>query len=53
MITCHLMITFLNQQDFCMVLPLPHSYFYDDMCIAIVIISIFLRGTHLKRLIVR
>ena len=53
MITCHLMIIFLNRQDFCMVLPFSHSHFYDDMCITILIIGIFLRGTLLKRLLAR
>ena len=53
MITCHLMITFLDQQDFCMVLPFSHSHFYDDMFITILIINIFLRGTYLKTLLAR
>ena len=35
------------------VIPFSYSHFYDDMCITIVIISMFLRGTHLKRLLVR
>ena len=34
-------------------IPFTHSHFYDEMCITIVIISIFLRGTYLKRLLVR